>query len=277
MPQSSDIARLRRELTEEPRSLRFVQLGEALRREGYLGEAEAVLDRGLVLHPGLNSARLVQALLWADTGRGDSALAVLDELYPRDSGNVRLVSLYLRLLVDARRHDEARILLERADMVGVPEAVRVEIAARLDEALWDQPVGFADDTWPPDPAPHPLPDDPSALARVAMPAPTASLTVPPPVVPSQPAEVDPFATTAVALRLERAGRLTAALGIWEGLAGAWPDRVDIAAKVTDLRFRIDSGAETLQGELMAFGLPSPPPDGARTMLIRWRTALAEMM
>jgi tetratricopeptide (TPR) repeat protein len=277
VPQSSDIARLRREVSTDPRSLRFVQLGEALRREGYLGEAEAVLERGLSMHPGLNSARLVQSRLWADTGRGDAALAILDELYPRDSGNVRLVSLYLRLLLDAGRNDEARILLDRADMIGVPEAVRSEIAARLDEALWEQPAGFADDTWPPAPSLHPLPDDPSAPAPVALPTPPTTLGPSVAAAPSETKDMDPFATPVVALRLERAGRLTAALGIWEGVAEAWPDRVDIAARVADLGFRIDSGAETLQGELMAFGLPSPPPDGARRMLLRWRTALAEMM
>lgn len=277
MPQSSDIARLRREVSADPRSLRFVQLGEALRREGYLGEAEAVLERGLGTHPGLNSARLVQSRLWADTGRGPAALAILDELYPRDPGNVRLVSLYLRLLVEAGRNDEARILLDRADMIGVPESVRVEIGARLDEALWEHPGGFADDTWLPSPSLHPLPDDPSAPALVSLPTPTLPAVPAVEPTPAEPREVDPFATPVVAMRLERAGRLTAALGIWEGVAEAWPDRVDIAARVTDLHFRIDSGAETLQGELMAFGLPSPPPDGARTMLLRWRAALSDMM
>lgn len=274
MPQTSDIARLRREVSSDPRSLRFVQLGEALRREGYLGEAEAVLERGLEVHPGLNSARLVQARLWADTGRGGPALTILDELYPRDSGNVKLVSLYLRLLVEAGRHDEARILLDRADMVGVPEAVRAEIGARLDEALWEQPGGFADDTWPPAPSLHPLPDDPSAAMPVALPTPPPP---PDPVADPTPPEVDPFATPTVAVRLERAGRLSAALAIWEQVAAAWPDRVDIAARVADLRFRIDSGAETLQGELMAFGLPEPPPEAARALLKRWRAGLAEHM
>lgn len=276
MPHSSDIARLRREVSADPRSLRFVQLGEALRREGYLGEAEAVLERGLEVHPGLNSARLVQARLWSDTGRGEAALAILDDLYPRDSGNVRLVSLYLRLLVGAGRNDEARILLERADLVGVPEDVRAEIRSRLDEALWEQPVGFADDTWPPAPSLHPLPEDPSAPApiRPRLEAEPAAAPEPTPE-PEPPAEEDPFATPIVAMRLERAGRLAAALGIWEQVAAAWPDRVDIAARVADLRFRIDSGAETLQGELMAFGLPEPPPDAARPLLLRWRAALRD--
>lgn len=276
MPQSADIARLRREVSADPRSLRFVQLGEALRREGYIGEAEAVLERGLEVHPGLNSARLVQSCLWADTGRGGAALEILDDLYPRDSGNVRLVSLYLRLLVEAGRHDEARILLDRADMVGVPEDVCAEISARLEEALWEQPVGFADDTWPPAPSLQPLPADPSEPVRFT---PTAPAAEPAPELAAPvvaPPSVDPFATPAVALRMERAGRLHAALGIWEGVAAAWPERVDIAARVADLRFRIDSGAETLQGELMAFGLPSPPPDGARVLLERWRRALAEL-
>ncbi len=259
MSQSAAISRLRREVDADPRSLRFVPLAEALRREGYLGEAEAVLERGLGFHPGLNSGRLVQARLFADTGRREAALAVLDELYPRDSGNVALVVLYLDLLTWARRTDEARVLLDRAELVGVPEHVRREYADRLDEALWtDERPGLADETWPP-----PTHADPSLAPPVEEPSPS----------PWE-GRSDPFATAVVARRLERGGRLEAALRIWKDLAAESPDRSDLAMVVYDLQFRIDSGAETLQGGLLQpVGHAAPPRPAAVSLLRAWRAAL----
>ena len=41
-----DIVRLQRELAEDPRSLRFVQLADALRVDGRTAEAERYCDRG---------------------------------------------------------------------------------------------------------------------------------------------------------------------------------------------------------------------------------------
>lgn len=259
MSQSATIARLRREVDADPRSMRFVPLAEALRRGGYLGEAEAVLERGLGFHPGLNSARLVQARLYADTGRRETALAVLDELYPRDSGNVALVVLYLELLAGARRTDEARVLLDRAELIGVPAHIRDEFAERLDEALWtDERPGLADETWPP----PTIPD--ASLATAESP----KLDV------RWDARRDPFATAVVARRLERGGRLEAALRIWQDLAAESPDRSDIATVVYDLQFRIDSGAETLQGGLLqpVAHAPAPRPEAA-ALLRAWRAAI----
>lgn len=272
MSDTDEILRLQQELVEDPRSLRFVQLAEALRVAGRGSEAEAVLERGLRVHPGLNSARLVQAQVWSDAGRVGEALAVLDELYARDAGNVRLVSMYLRLLVEAGRHDEARILLERAEMVGVPAEVRQAVSSSLEAALWSESAPGIDDMWPPAPSLHPLPDDPSAAT---LPSAYAEEQGPSGHAHGAP-WTDPFATTAVALRLERAGRLSESMGVWEQIEALWPDRHDIAAHVADLRFRIESGAETLQGELMAFGGVAPPPESARPMLERWRRFLGAL-
>lgn len=271
VPDTDEILRLQQELVDDPRSLRFVQLAEALRVVGRGSEAEAVLEHGLSVHPGLNSARLVQAQVWSDSGRVREALATLDELYARDAGNVRLVSMYLRLLVEAGRHDEARILLERAEMVGVPAEVRQSVSSSLEAALWSESSPGIDDMWPPAPSLHPLPDDPSAATL-----PSANAEEGGGGDAREDRSADPFATTAVALRLERAGRLSESMGVWEQIEALWPDRHDIAAHVADLRFRIESGAETLQGELMAFGGVAPPPEAARPMLERWRRFLGAL-
>ena len=164
------------------------------------------------------------------------------------------------------RHDEARILLERAEIIGVPAEVRREVSEQLEAALWSGPGPTIDDMWPPAPSLHPLPDDPSPSNEPGGADQAADAAI---------GGADPFAVAVVAQRFERAGRLTAALGVWEQVAAAWPDRADIAAHVADLRFRIDSGAETLQGELMAFGAMGPPPETARPLLLRWRRHLAE--
>ncbi|MEC7946448.1 MAG: tetratricopeptide repeat protein [Myxococcota bacterium] len=264
MAHSDDIAQLRRAVNADPRTLRFVQLGEALHAAGRLDEAEAVLERGLTVHPGLNRARLAQACLWAETDRQPAALQVLEELYPRDPGNVRLVALYLRLLVDAGRHDEARVVLGHADIVGVPQSERDEALARLDAA--SAPGAAAGGSGALDPQEgRSSPEETSTPGgRLGVAGPREECGV-----------ADAFAVPVIALRLERAGRLSAALDIWKQLAEQWPDRADIAGRVADLRFRVELGAETLDGELLAFGLPAPPPEAARPMLLRWRDALKE--
>lgn len=224
---------------------------------GRLEEAESVLEGGLAVHPGLSRARLARAHLWADTGRALAALGSLDELYPRDPGNVRLVSLYLRLLVDAGRHAEARILLDRADIIGVPETERAAASARLGDAA-AAGVAVAREE-----GRRPMAVEDGADAPEVAESPGAR------------GVADAFGVPVVALRLERAGRLSPALDIWKRLAEECPDRPDIAGRVSDLQFRIEFGAETLHGELIAFGLPAPPPEAARPMLLRWRTALQE--
>ena len=88
MTLAQTIAQCKRELRQDPASLRFVQLAEALRKLGRFREAEEALADGLLSHPGLNSARLVLARVYADTNRRAEALTILDELYPKDSGNV---------------------------------------------------------------------------------------------------------------------------------------------------------------------------------------------
>jgi tetratricopeptide (TPR) repeat protein len=260
------ISRLRREVDADASSMRFVPLAEALRKAGMVYEAEAVLARGLDVHPGLNSARLVYARLLADTERIDEALEALDELYPRDAGNVALVTLYLNLLVEVGRHDEARVLLDRAELVGVPETQREQIAMRLEAALWaDSAAGQAslvDETWPPmDPSPAPSATAQSEAGDNAR--------------DERGSDFDLFCTPVVALRLERGGRLDAALRVWRVLSSEDPRRADLAAKVADVQFRLESGAETLQaGFLEPVDTTRPPHPKALATLLRLRRAFA---
>ena len=266
MSDEAIIARLRREVDTDASSMRFVPLAEALRKAGLVYEAEAVLVRGLDVHPGLKSARLVYARLLADTERTEEALAALDELYPRDAGNVALVTLYLNLLVEVGRDDEARVLLDRAELVGVPETQRDQIAMRLEAALWADSVsdqaGLLDETWPPkDPG---LSQTGGTDAKSGNQAPAGG-----------PSPTDPFRMPVVALLLERGGRLDAALRVWRVLSQSDPRRVDLAAKVADVQFRFESGAETLQGGLLeAVDGTRPPHPKGMALLLRWRRVFA---
>ena len=213
------IAHCRRELRADPKSLRFVQLADALRRVGRCREAEEVLADGLLVHGRLNSARLVLARLYADTERQAEALTLLDELYPRDSGNVALVALYLDLLVWASRTDEAAELLSRAELIGVPEQVRLRAQEVLDADLWaakEEASTGAD-----------LGSAPSIRSVLGDP-----VTLPDTSVMTF---VDPFAVPAVARRLERAGRSAEALRVWAEVALVHPEEAASEAHLEALR------------------------------------------
>lgn len=245
------IAHCRRELRADARSLRFVPLAEALRRVGRTTEAEGVLADGLLLHPDLNSARLVLARVYTDTGRRAEALSILDDLYPRDTGNVSLVSLYLELLVDAGRSDEARVLLDRAELVGVPAPVRQRVREQLEADLWAATEAMA-------PVVTPVAAEPSALRR--------ALSEPVTLPDTSLAEFgDRFAIPAVAMRLERAGRLQAALRIWEEMSLLRPANAEIDRRINAIRFASQPSAAPLDDMNVMPTRPAPGPAGVRAL------------
>ena len=252
MSDPETIARYRRELRADPASLRFVPLAEALRRVGRLVEAEDVLADGLILHPGLNSGRLVLARVYADSDSRAAALSILDELYPRDSGNVALVSLYLELLVDAGRMDDARVLLDRAEIIGVPAEVRQSVMARIEASLWAEREADAAVVTPIGP-----PTGSREALREPITLPDTNLK----------ALVDPFAIEVVAERLERAGRFDAALRIWEELAMVRPLTPEFNHRVVQLRLRREPSLITLDpGLLRPESRPVPDAVGRGRLL-----------
>lgn len=252
------IAHCRRELRADPQSLRFVQLADALRRVGRVREAEAVLADGILIHGRLNSARLVLARLFAGTERHAEALAILDDLYPKDSGNVALVGLYLELLVWASRSEEAAELLRRAEIVGVPEEVRHRAQEFLEADRWAAKEEAVKD---------------GAAARRDVRAELGDpVTLPDTSVMTF---VDPFAVPAVARRLEKSGRLEAALRIWEEVALVRPDQAESDAHLDALR---GGAVPNLAGGLppRAAAAVSPPPTPlAERRLLRFLRALEQ--
>jgi tetratricopeptide (TPR) repeat protein len=130
---TEEIARHRRELRSDPRSLRFVPLADALRRAGALDEALRVLDQGFAIHPAHKTALLVRARVFSDAGRGKDALTLLDELYPRDRGNLALIELYVELLSCDGRTAEARAVLAAAELAGATPALRERLLAVIEE------------------------------------------------------------------------------------------------------------------------------------------------
>ena len=260
MSLSATIARYKRELRADPRSMRFVPLAEALRKAGRVGEAERVLADGLMHHAGLNSARLVLARVYADTGRKAEGLAILDELYPRDAGNVALVGLYLEMLVEAGRADEARVLLDRAELVGVPLEVRRRVRERLEVELWARQEAEA-------PVITPVGRRLGARAALGEPVtlPDTSLTE----------FGDLFAVPAVAQRLERAGRPDEALRIWEDLALLGAGGPEVDHRIAHLRMTVEHSSVPLDPDAIE-ALPRPRPGPAGVAALRaFRQKLAE--
>jgi tetratricopeptide (TPR) repeat protein len=135
---SAEIARLRRELELDPRSLRFVQLADLLRKDGRPEEALAVLEKGLSRHPQHRTALLVRARSLADLGDTAQALVILSELHPKDRGNLSVCELFVELLLAEDRLEEARQVVEDADLLGAGSAWRARMDALIDEAQLPQ-------------------------------------------------------------------------------------------------------------------------------------------
>ena len=108
-----EISRLRGRLREDPRSLAFVPLAEALRRRGRSAEALAIVRAGLRHRPDHVAARVVLARLHLDAGARTLALGVLEEVVKADQENVAAGALLGELWIAEGRLREARELLQR--------------------------------------------------------------------------------------------------------------------------------------------------------------------
>lgn len=233
---ADEILRHSRELRADPRSLRFVQLADALRRAGRVDEAHAVLDQGLVEHPGHKGAGLVRARTLADAGATDEALRLLDELYPKDRGNFALTESYIELLVVSGRALDARAALSDAELLGATRAWLDRQRARIEE---EEAFGISDL------------DELEAIYSL----PGASLV-----------EIaDPFLTEDIVKRVIRSGSREAAARLWAELRGSMGASEASALRPRNLR----------QGAPALSPAPRPPPSPAAAAALRRLAAVLE--
>ena len=242
-----DIEHYRREVAQDPDSLKFVPLAEALRRSGELDDAERVLQAGLEHHPKLRSARVVQARLWRDQGKRTRALTVLADLYPQDAGNVALTELYCELLIDLGHLDRAEEVLHRAQYTGVPDGTRSRLEAALEAARF--PSDEIEDD-----------GDLSSLTGV--------LTLPGLFLEEL---GDPFAVPVVAARVGRTGQRAAAKAIWREVARLHPAYSGRASREIA---RLDgiAGRTGVTAQPAIVPAPAAPADAARAIRA-WATTL----
>lgn len=108
-----EIARLRKRLRDDPRSLAFVPLAEALRRTGRSAEALSIVRAGLRHRPEHPAARVVLARLHLDAGARTLAQGVLHDVVRADPQNVAAGALLAELWIADGRLREAKELVQR--------------------------------------------------------------------------------------------------------------------------------------------------------------------
>ncbi len=122
-------------MREEPRSLAFVPLADALRKHGQRADAMAVLRAGLKHHPDHGPARVVLARVHLENGARPLAVAILQETVHADPENVAACATLAELLVEDGRLGEARGLVERLRLIAPADPVTAELARRADPPL----------------------------------------------------------------------------------------------------------------------------------------------
>lgn len=131
----AELAALVRQVRDNPRSIAFVALAEALRRAGRPHDALATLREGERHRPDFGPARVVLARTHLDLGHRAMAIEVLSEVARSDAENVAGVALLARLLSEDGRFAEADQLLQRLRMTGGAEAELADILTRQSEEL----------------------------------------------------------------------------------------------------------------------------------------------
>jgi len=156
---TDDIRALTARLTDEPESLAFLELAEALRRRGQLDAASKVARAGLSRYPALADAHDLMARVLSDqgdlAGAFDAWSSALQLDPMRTSALKGIAFLYFRAGDGAAAMDHLQRALEvDPDDPTIPQAI-----ARLGEALRREPQGPA--------APPPVPASPVADAAPA--------------------------------------------------------------------------------------------------------------
>ena len=161
---ADDVRALSAELAQDPQSLVFLRLGEALRRKGQLDAALRVAVNGLERHPHLADAHDLYARLLADKHEYERAFDEWDmavRIAPNHIGALKgLAFLYFKVgdVAQAEAHLEAARRYEPDDPTIAQALVMVRGGAR-----------------PPSPTTAPAPEPVATAAAPAAPAPTAGV------------------------------------------------------------------------------------------------------
>ncbi len=159
---ADDIRALSAQLAQDPQSLVFLRLGEALRRKGQLDAALRVAMNGLDRHPHLADAHDLYARILTDQRDYERAFDEWDmavRIAPHHTGALKgLAFLYFKVgdLAQAEAHLEAARKVEPDD-------------PSIDQAIAMMRKGAS----PPAPEPSAAPSPPPAAASVAAAAPAA--------------------------------------------------------------------------------------------------------
>lgn len=127
-PPDGEIERLYRRVREEPRSVAFVALADALRHEGRLAEGLRVLREGFRVHPDHPAGQMVLARIHVEIGNRPLALEVLADVVRTDPENLAAVAQLARLHAADGRWGEAEPLVARLREAGHPDGRARELS-----------------------------------------------------------------------------------------------------------------------------------------------------
>jgi tetratricopeptide (TPR) repeat protein len=194
-PAQADIQRWSDEIARDPRSLAFLPLARAYRRQGLRDLAMQLCMRGLEAYPSHVDAHGLLAVLYLEAGDHERAADEWSMVLRIDADNFDALRGMGFCYLEQDRLSKARQSLERAALlrptdVTVQEALRV-LGTRQELATQRAAVEAGDDPWAEPPAPtaaEPAPagsqQPPAAEAPAAAAAPVAGTTAvsPPPAI-----------------------------------------------------------------------------------------------
>jgi tetratricopeptide (TPR) repeat protein len=161
---ADDIRALSAQLAQDPHSLVFLRLGEALRRKGQMDAALRVALNGLERHPHLADAHDLYARILTDKHDYERAFDEWDmtlRIAPNHAGALKgLAFLYFKVgdLAQAEAHLEAARRLEPDDP-SIAQAIAMARGGAPAPVMPEQPRAPPP---PPPPPPLPLPNEPAA-------------------------------------------------------------------------------------------------------------------
>jgi tetratricopeptide (TPR) repeat protein len=196
IPAQADLQRWSDEVARDPKSLAFLPLARAYRKQGLRDAALQLCLRGLEAYPAHVEAHGLLALLYLDAGDHEKAADEWSTVLRVDPDNFEALRGMGFCYLEQDRLTRARQMLERAALLrstdaAVQEALRV-LGARQDDATpaAASAVGYGDDPWsaPAATAAEPEPWSMPADGPIFMFEPAPPADEPP---PSQPAAGTP--------------------------------------------------------------------------------------
>lgn len=153
------IDELRRRLDQNPSSIAFAQLAEALRRAGRVEEAVETCRAGLVHHPTYSSARVTLGRALLEQGDLEAAQAELNEVLAVAPENLAAIRGLAEIHQQRGQQDEALAHYRRALTLAPHDAELEEAVSRLSTGLGASPL--------PSPEADVAPGEPPVQAPVA--------------------------------------------------------------------------------------------------------------